>query len=174
MDPQKQSNKIAEIVKLRQLLKKWRKRASSSSRSSSNNGIGFLKRTLSSLSMDNTNNNPNTFLKDTTVPKGFVAIRVGDEEMKRFVVPMEYLSCEVFSGYLLKEAEEVFGFQQEGVLKIPCKIHIFEMILKAMEDFKEEDALMIMREYYVSNCSRENNHLSPSYDHKNHSSPMCK
>lgn len=55
-----------------------------------------------------------------SVPKGFLALCVG-EEMKRFVIPMEYLSHRAF-GVLLREAEEEFGFEQGGVLRIPCDV----------------------------------------------------
>jgi len=126
MESKKASNKITEIVRLQQMLKKWKKLAVAP-KSNSKKSIKFLKRTLS--------------FSDTTnalsgdVPKGFLAVSVG-EEMKRFVIPTEYLSHRAFTA-LLREAEEEFGFHQEGVLRIPCEVAVFESILKVVEKNKE-------------------------------------
>ncbi|TKY64707.1 Auxin-responsive protein SAUR72 [Spatholobus suberectus] len=132
----KKSNKIREVVRLQQILKKWKKVAAASSNSSasssaSSKGIKFLKRTLSFTDVSSSNND--------IVPKGFLAVCVG-KELKRFVIPTDYLRHEAFE-MLLQEAEEEFGFQQEGVLKIPCQVSVFEKILKAVEDNKEALAL---------------------------------
>ncbi|MED6155810.1 hypothetical protein PIB30_008712 [Stylosanthes scabra] len=155
MDPKK-SNKIREIVRLQQILKKWRRIASSnnnnhnndddnnnnegsnnfrtaantggsSSSSSTSKSIKFLKRTLSLSERDvaQTANN------STVVPKGYLAICVG-EELKRFIIPTVYLGHQAFQ-ILLREAEEEFGFQQTGVLRIPCEVSVFESILKMVE-----------------------------------------
>ena len=128
----KKSNKIREIVKLQQILKKWRKQAHASKTADSkedNNsngggskGIKFLKRTLS-------------FTDATAVPKGYLAVSVGLEK-KRYTIPTEYLSHQAFH-VLLHEAEEEFGFQQAGVLRIPCEVAVFESMLKIMEDKNE-------------------------------------
>ncbi|KAK2432227.1 SAUR auxin-responsive protein family [Trifolium repens] len=138
----KKSNKITDIVRLQQILKKWKKVAtnasnnnnnsssnssSSSSSSTSNKGIKFLKRTLSFTDVSISNVD--------IVPKGFLAVCVG-KELKRFIIPMDYLKHQAFE-VLLQEAEEEFGFQQEGVLKIPCQVSMFEKILKVVEDKKE-------------------------------------
>lgn len=131
----KKSNKITDIVRLQQILKKWKKVAanasnnSSSSSSSGNKGIKFLKRTLSFTDVSISNSNVDI------VPKGFLAVCVG-KELKRFIIPMDYLKHQAFE-VLLQEAEEEFGFQQEGVLKIPCQVSMFEKILKVVEDKKE-------------------------------------
>ena len=136
----KKSNKITDIVRLQQILKKWKKVAanasntnnnssSSGSSSSGNKGIKFLKRTLSFTDVSISNSNVDI------VPKGFLAVCVG-KELKRFIIPMDYLKHQAFE-VLLQEAEEEFGFQQEGVLKIPCQVSMFEKILKVVEDKKE-------------------------------------
>ncbi|XP_022146115.1 uncharacterized protein LOC111015410 [Momordica charantia] len=44
------------------------------------------------------------------VPKGHIAVYVGDMERKRFVVPISYLNHPSFSA-LLKSSEEEFGFK---------------------------------------------------------------
>lgn len=121
----KKPNKITQIVRLRQMLKKWKKLAAAPK--SNGKRIKFLKRTLS--------------FSDTSsalsgdVPKGYLAVCVG-EEMQRFVIPTEYLGRTAFA-VLLREAEEEFGFQQEGVLRIPCEVSVFESILKVVEKNKQ-------------------------------------
>lgn len=143
----KKSNKIREIVRLQQILKKWKKLAnapktslintstsSSTSTASTNisNGsksIKFIKRTLSFSDVSGAASN------NDVVPKGFLAVCVG-KELKRFIIPTHYLRHHAF-GILLREAEEEFGFQQEGVLKIPCEVSVFEKIFKAVEEKRE-------------------------------------
>ncbi|CAI0438809.1 unnamed protein product [Linum tenue] len=68
------------------------------------------------------------------VPKGYLAISVGLEQ-KRFTIPTEYLSHPAFH-ILLREAEEEFGFQQAGVLRIPCEVSVFESVVKIVEEKK--------------------------------------
>lgn len=126
---QKKANKISEIVRLQQILKKWRKLANAPKPS----GMKFLKRTLSFS--DGSSSASVSAVTSDVVPKGFLAVCVG-EEMKRFVIPTEYLGHTAF-GILLREAEEEFGFQHEGVLRIPCEVSIFEKILKVVEEKRE-------------------------------------
>ncbi|KAB5553505.1 hypothetical protein DKX38_010816 [Salix brachista] len=135
----KKSNKIRDIVRLQQILKKWRKLASSSkttaaSSTSTTTGSGsksmkFLKRTLS------ISENSAKETSSNVVPKGYLAVGVG-EEQKRFLIPTEYLSHPAFL-ILLREAEEEFGFQQAGVLRIPCEVAVFESILKLVDAKKD-------------------------------------
>lgn len=63
------------------------------------------------------------------VPKGFVAIYVGDEqeEQTRFVIPILYFSHPLFL-HLLEETEHVYGFDNKGVLTIPCQVSDFEYL----------------------------------------------
>ncbi|XP_043711583.1 protein SMALL AUXIN UP-REGULATED RNA 10-like [Telopea speciosissima] len=135
----KKSNKISEIVRLQQRLKKWKmlanapknsNKSSSSNTTNSSSGsksIKFLKRTLSFSEISS--------VSGDTVPKGFLAVCVG-KELKRFIIPTEYLGHRAF-GVLLREAEEEFGFQNEGALRIPCEVSVFEKILKLVEQKKE-------------------------------------
>ncbi|CAN1143151.1 Indole-3-acetic acid-induced protein ARG7 [Linum perenne] len=51
------------------------------------------------------------------VPKGFLAVYVGETQKKRFVVPLSYLS-QPLSQDLLSMAEEEFGFDHPKI-KIP-------------------------------------------------------
>ncbi|CAK8569368.1 unnamed protein product [Lathyrus sativus] len=65
-----------------------------------------------------------TSSKVSNVPKGYVAVYVG-EEMKRFVIPISYLNQPLFQN-LLSQAEEEFGYDHPmGGLTIPCKEDVF-------------------------------------------------
>ncbi|KAI5586921.1 hypothetical protein Peur_046438 [Populus x canadensis] len=166
----KKSNKIRDIVRLQQILKKWRKLASSSkttaaSTTTSSKSMKFLKRTLS------ISENSAKETSSNAVPKGYLAVGVG-EEQKRFIIPTEYLSHPAFL-ILLREAEEEFGFQQAGVLRIPCEVAVFESILKLVEEKKD---LFFMQEcrldvdniaVYCSSKSQQ----TPSHHPQ---SPMCR
>uniref|UniRef100_A0A0E0LFA9 Uncharacterized protein n=1 Tax=Oryza punctata TaxID=4537 RepID=A0A0E0LFA9_ORYPU len=109
------SNKIRDIVRLQQLLKRWKKLATMAPGRSSGG-----------------------------VPKGSFAVYVG-EEMRRFVIPTEYLGHWAFE-QLLREAEEEFGFRHEGALRIPCDVAAFEGILRLVAagngNGKTKDAAM--------------------------------
>ncbi|EOY29145.1 hypothetical protein QUC31_020936 [Theobroma cacao] len=161
MDSRK-SNKIREIVRLQQILKKWRKLANTSKSSSNCNSgsksIKFLKRTLS------LSDNSVREASSNTVPKGYLAVSVG-EEQKRFIIPTEYLSHHAFH-LLLREAEEEFGFQQAGVLRIPCEVSIFESIVKMVEEKKD---LFFMQES-LGYCASESQR-TPSHHPQ---SPLCR
>lgn len=76
-----------------------------------------LQRTLSAKLMNNGSSN---------VPKGHVAIYVGESyERKRFVIPISYLNHPLFQD-LLHRAEEEFGFDHPmGGLTIPCSEEYF-------------------------------------------------
>ncbi|PIN06135.1 hypothetical protein CDL12_21310 [Handroanthus impetiginosus] len=59
------------------------------------------------------------------VPKGHVAVYVGENEKKRFVIPISYLNHPSFQE-LLYQAEEEFGFHHPmGGLTIPCSEDLF-------------------------------------------------
>ncbi|KAK7283022.1 hypothetical protein RIF29_12219 [Crotalaria pallida] len=169
MDPPKKSNKIKQIVRLQQILKKWRRIANSpkttrssgnnnNSSSSSNNSkrSNILKRTLSLSESDGGSNN--------TVPKGYLAVCVGIE-LKRFVIPTEYLAHQAFH-MLLREAEEEFGFEQTGVLRIPCEVPVFESILKIIVSSQK---CRFSVEKIIGYCS--SNQLAYSHYPQ---SPMCR
>ncbi|KAK1611802.1 hypothetical protein QYE76_035475 [Lolium multiflorum] len=105
------SNKIRDIVRLQQLLKRWKRMAVAPGGKGSKNGGGV-------------------------VPKGSFAVYVG-EEMRRFVIPTEYLGHWAFEA-LLREAEEEFGFRHEGALRIPCDVEAFEGILRLVSGGKKD------------------------------------
>jgi SAUR family protein len=58
------------------------------------------------------------------VPKGYLAVYVG-EKMKRFVIPVSYLSQTSFQE-LLSQIEEQYGYDHPmGGLTIPCREDVF-------------------------------------------------
>ena len=75
------------------------------------------------------------------------------EEMRRFVIPTEYLGHWAFAE-LLRGAEEEFGFRHEGGLRIPCDVESFEGILRLVQQGgrKKEPAAMCDCSY---SCSSE-------------------
>ncbi|CAK9162051.1 unnamed protein product [Ilex paraguariensis] len=100
-------NKIRHIVRIRQMLRQWRKKAASSSTS---------RFTGVSVPSD--------------VAPGQVPIYVGTN-CKRFVVRATYLNHPIFKK-LLVQAEKEYGFTNPGPLAIPCDESEFEEILRFM------------------------------------------
>ncbi|XP_034679086.1 auxin-responsive protein SAUR71-like [Vitis riparia] len=64
------------------------------------------------------------------VPHGHLPVYVG-EEMERFIVSAEFLNHPVFVNLLNKSAQE-YGYEQQGVLRIPCHVLVFERVLEAL------------------------------------------
>ncbi|CAN0872167.1 Protein SMALL AUXIN UP-REGULATED RNA 12 [Linum grandiflorum] len=95
--------KIRHIVKLRQMLRRWRNKARVSSA-----------------------NRPTTTPSD--VPSGHVAVYVGNA-CRRFVVRATYLNHPIFKK-LLTQAEEEYGFSHQGPLTIPCDESLFEEAIR--------------------------------------------
>ncbi|KAL3515078.1 hypothetical protein ACH5RR_021980 [Cinchona calisaya] len=59
------------------------------------------------------------------VPKGHIAVYVGENEKKRFVIPIAYLNQPSFQD-LLNQTEEEFGYNHPmGGLTIPCREDMF-------------------------------------------------
>ncbi|XP_023731937.1 auxin-responsive protein SAUR23 [Lactuca sativa] len=59
------------------------------------------------------------------VPKGHLAVYVGETQKKRFVVPLSYLDQPLFQD-LLRRSEEEYGFYHPmGGLTIPCHEETF-------------------------------------------------
>nr|AMQ09580.1 small auxin up regulated protein [Boehmeria nivea] len=80
-------------------------------------GKKALRRTLSGLK--------EAASKPTTVPKGYIAVYVGEDQKKRHVVPLSYLNEPAFQE-LLSMAEEEFGYEHPmGGLTIPCREDVF-------------------------------------------------
>ncbi|XP_012084409.1 auxin-responsive protein SAUR23 [Jatropha curcas] len=59
------------------------------------------------------------------VPKGFLAVYIGETEKKRYLVPISYLNEPSFQD-LLSKAEEEYSFDYPmGGLTIPCREDTF-------------------------------------------------
>ena len=68
------------------------------------------------------------------VPKGYVAIYVGESERRRFVIPISFLNQPSFQE-LLRRAEEEFGFDHPmGGLTIPCSEDLFINVTSQLYD----------------------------------------
>ncbi|EYU35275.1 hypothetical protein ABFS82_06G129400 [Erythranthe guttata] len=63
--------------------------------------------------------------RSNKVPKGHLVVYVGENEKKRFVIPLSYLNHPLFQE-LLCQAEEEFGYHHPmGGLTIPCREDLF-------------------------------------------------
>ena len=76
-----------------------------------------------------------TALEATDVPKGHLAVYVGENEKKRrFIIPVSYLNKPSFQD-LLSQAEEEFGYEHPmGGLTIPCRENSFLDIISCLND----------------------------------------
>ncbi|XP_058098802.1 indole-3-acetic acid-induced protein ARG7 [Magnolia sinica] len=119
-------SRIRHIVRLRQMLRRWRTKAACAARISAAG-------------------NASSNLIPSDVPAGHVAVCVGTNS-RRFVVRASYLNHPVFKKLLI-QAEEEYGFSNHGPLAIPCDESVFEEILRfltrtdsgrsaTLEDFK--------------------------------------
>lgn len=63
------------------------------------------------------------------VPKGFVPILIGQgEERERILVHMEQFKQSYFLELLDLAAQE-FGYEQQGILRIPCTTEAFRSVV---------------------------------------------
>ena len=63
------------------------------------------------------------------VPKGHVAVYVGETYKKRYVIPISYLNHHLFQS-VLHVVEEEFGFEHPmGGLTIPCSEDYFSSLI---------------------------------------------
>ncbi|KAF4380995.1 hypothetical protein F8388_011917 [Cannabis sativa] len=89
-------------------------------KASSLQGKKALRRSLSGIK--------EATLKSSTIPKGYFAVYVGEDQNKRHVVPLSYLNEPSFQD-LLSMAEEEFGYEHPmGGLTIPCSEDFFNDI----------------------------------------------
>ncbi|KAI3822277.1 hypothetical protein L1987_09866 [Smallanthus sonchifolius] len=68
-----------------------------------------------------------SFDEKTRVPKGHLAVYIGEEEddVCRVLVPVIYFNHPLF-GDLLREAEKVYGHDHCGGIHVPCRLSEFE------------------------------------------------
>ncbi|XP_019165175.1 PREDICTED: auxin-induced protein 6B-like [Ipomoea nil] len=115
----RKSNKIRHIVRIRQMLLQWRRKAASSS--AHRTGV------------------------PADVPEGHVAICVGSG-CTRFVVRATYLNHPIFKT-LLAEAAEEYGFAHHGPLAIPCEESLFQEILRFISRARSSNSVKVDNEF---------------------------
>ncbi|XP_044481291.1 auxin-induced protein 6B-like [Mangifera indica] len=117
-------SKIRHIVRLRQFLRRWRNKA----RMSANH------------------------IPPPDVPAGHVAVYVGGS-YRRFVVRATYLNHPVF-WKLLVQAEEEYGFTNQGPLAFPCDESVFEEVLRFVSRSSESgrSSRFVNLEDFQRNC----------------------
>ncbi|CAN0910053.1 Auxin-responsive protein SAUR50 [Linum grandiflorum] len=122
MGIRKPSNKLSQATVLKQILKR-----------------------CSSLGKNN-NNNQEHWFPPVDVPKGHFAVYVGENRTsatcRRFVVRATFLNHPIFNR-VLAMAEEEYGFDNSGPLRIPCDEREFEEVLKLVS--RSESTSMIGR-----------------------------
>ena len=70
--------------------------------------------------------------RSAEVPKGHVAVYIGENEKRRFVIPVSYLNHSSFQE-LLFQAEEEFGFHHPmGGITIPCSEDLFTDVVSSL------------------------------------------
>ncbi|KAJ9178065.1 hypothetical protein P3X46_009981 [Hevea brasiliensis] len=88
-----------------------------------------VKKLQKSLRLGKRSNSCNNEYVPEDVEEGhFAVIAMGNEESRRFVVPLRFLTHPAFV-ILLEQAAEEFGFNPEGVLAILCRPCELERIL---------------------------------------------
>jgi len=66
------------------------------------------------------------------VPRGHLAVMVGEEAKRRFVIRADYLNHPLLQKLL--EQYEGYGFNKSGPLDIPCDEYLFQDIIQALRD----------------------------------------
>ncbi|MQM01797.1 hypothetical protein Taro_034559 [Colocasia esculenta] len=165
---------IWHVVRLREMLQKWQSSTLGPKKeedgvvvSAADAGVAppsgispavdkRLKR-AAKAGVDSDDENCNSPEPPPDVPKGYLAVYVGQEH-RRFVIPTSYLGEPVFKE-LLRKAEEEFGFEHDGAITFPCEIETFKYILqctnrqhknksmsKNKNQIKEESLLVVVDE----------------------------
>ncbi|XP_047947410.1 auxin-responsive protein SAUR50-like [Salvia hispanica] len=135
----KKVNMITQIVRLRQVVQRWKTKS--------------LSRRSPSSSSSDSDESPKC-----RTPSGSLAVYIGPERC-RFVIPTRFLNFPVFVA-LLDQAEEEFGFQTAGGLVLLCEPAFFSQILRLLDDDEErfrglslEDFISIVAEFSSDNLS---------------------
>lgn len=80
-------------------------------------------------------------------PEGHLPVYVG-EEMVRFIVPADLISRPLFVELLRLSAQE-YGYNQRGVLRIPCTVELFQRVLDLLGSGSEVVARILPEEFAV-------------------------
>lgn len=133
---------IKQIVRLKEILQKWQSvTIGSKSDDSELRGIKHAaiispvinKRLLDLKTCDSDEEtNGHSPEPPPDVPEGYLAVYVGPE-LRRFIIPTNFLSHSLFK-VLLEKAEEEYGFDHSGALTIPCEVETFKFLLKCIEN----------------------------------------
>ncbi|GAB2276439.1 Auxin-responsive protein saur72 [Dionaea muscipula] len=92
---------------------------------SSSNAYGRLRSRSMSSAASSGRSGKHPFRRSvSSVPSGHFPVYVG-EEMERFVVNADLLNHPIFVQLLNRSAQE-YGYEQKGVLRIPCRVAVFE------------------------------------------------
>ena len=116
------SLKINQIVRLKQVMKKWKAMSMKLRHGPSPDATDTD--TDSEIDTDRGASTPRT-------PSGFLAVYVASER-ERFLVPTRYVNLPVFVT-LLKRAEEEHGFKFSGGIVVPCEVGFFRKVLEFLE-----------------------------------------
>ncbi|GAB4836653.1 Auxin-responsive protein saur72 [Ancistrocladus abbreviatus] len=115
---------------MKQLMRRLSKVADSSSTSYCLLRSDTLSATMAASRVGKSNRRRRSAGNNCSVPSGHLPVFVGDE-MRRFVVSAELLNHPIFVKLLNKSAQE-YGYEQKGVLHIPCNVVVFERVLDAL------------------------------------------
>ncbi|XP_021721025.1 auxin-responsive protein SAUR71-like [Chenopodium quinoa] len=85
---------------------------------------------LSRTDNDNEDHQRDDDSNEGGTPKGHVPVMVGmeEKEVKRFVVPTRFMKDPSIVA-LLQLSADVFGYDHQGVLRIPCHPEYFQKII---------------------------------------------
>ncbi|KAJ1438027.1 Small auxin-up RNA [Sesbania bispinosa] len=120
----KKVDKIRQIVRLKQLMMRWKH-------------ISLRRRSLPS--------EPEPCSAARRPPSGFLFVYIGPER-KRFAIPARFLNLPVFSG-LLDETEEEFGLRGNGGLVLPCQVGFFRHIIKHLHKDEHKFGKLSLEEF---------------------------
>ncbi|XP_061348440.1 auxin-induced protein X15-like [Gastrolobium bilobum] len=74
-----------------------------------------------------------TVMPDDVREGYFAVLAIKDGESKRFIVELNYLTDPSFLG-LLDQAQEEYGFGQQGALAVPCRPQELQKILDGLRE----------------------------------------
>lgn len=137
---------IKQIVRLKEILQKWQTITIGSKSDDTELGAQkhtaiispvINKRLLDLKTCDSDEETCQSPEPPPDVPKGYLAVYVGPE-LRRFIIPTNFLSHSLFK-VLLEKAEEEYGFDHSGALTIPCEVETFKFLLKCIENHPKDD-----------------------------------
>lgn len=137
---------IRQIVRLKEILQKWQTVTIGSKSDDTELGAGkhtaiispvINKRLLDLKTCDSDEETCQSPEPPPDVPKGYLAVYVGPE-LRRFIIPTNFLSHSLFK-VLLEKAEEEYGFDHSRALTIPCEVETFKFLLKCIENHPIDD-----------------------------------